>query len=108
MVSIVMNKRIDVEQVMEMANQLPSSPRNWKISALERATYLFYALAGFCAWQIGEWWGLGLVACIFVIDTLGKTAQQEYREELIEMHGALVLKIAENSTILDNDLPTAE
>ena len=103
-----MKQRIDKDQEFTMAHILPASPRDDKIKAFGIATFIFYALAGLCAWQFGGWWGLALVVCMFIIDTLDQTTQEEYREELIELHGLLVCEIAENSDILDNVIPTEQ
>ena len=100
-----MKQQIDKDQLSTMAHKLPPSPRDGKIMSLGIATFIVYALAGFCAWQFGGWWGLGLVVCMFIIDALGQSTQEEHREELIELHGLLVREIAENSDILDNVFP---
>ena len=99
-----MKQQIDIDQIM--AHQLPPSPRDRKITSLGIASFIFYVLAAFCAWQFGGWWGIGLVVSIFIIDTLGDMVQEEHRQELIELHGKLVGEIAENSDILDNVVPT--
>ena len=101
-----MKQQIDIDQILATAHKFPPSPRDAKIKAFGIATFIFYALAGFCVWQFGGWWGIGLVVSMFIIDTLDQTTQEEYREELIEMHGKLVQQIAENSDILDNVIPT--
>ncbi|WP_372725449.1 hypothetical protein, partial [Immundisolibacter sp.] len=67
---------------------------------------VFFGLAGFCAWQIGSWWGIGLVASIFIIDTLNDSVHEEHRQELVELHGKLVKEIAENADALDHVVPT--
>ncbi len=98
-------KRIDKDQLLAMAEELPPSPRDKKIRALGIASFVFYAVAAICAWQLGSWWGIGLVAAIFVIDTLNDFVQEEHRQELIDMHSKLLYAIAEKSDILDDVIP---
>lgn len=100
-----MKQQIDKDQLLAMVRNFPPSPRDRKITLLGIASFIFYALAGFCAWKFGGWWGIGLVVCVFFIDVLTQLIHNEYREELIEMHGELVRDIAENSDILDNIIP---
>ena len=79
-----MKQQIDIDQIM--AHQLPTSLRDRKITSLGIASFIFYALAAFCAWQFGGWWGIGLVVSIFVIDTSDDFVHEEHRHELIELH----------------------
>ena len=65
-----MKKQIDKDQLLKLAEALPPSPRDSKINTLGITSFVFYFIAGFCAWKIGGWWGLGLVVSIFIIDTL--------------------------------------
>lgn len=100
------DKKLDVDQIMKGAAVLPESPRNAIITKADRASMVLYLVAGISAWQIGQWWGLGLVVTLFVISTLDGVIHQQHREELIEMHGKLVMDIALKSDILEEKIPT--
>jgi hypothetical protein len=90
---------------MKLDRSLPPSSRDPWITTLGIASFLFYALAAICAWQLGGWWGIGLVTAIFVATVLDDFVAEEHRQELIEMHGKLVRAIAEKSDILDDFIP---
>jgi hypothetical protein len=100
-----MQRRIDLTRLMKLDRSLPPSSRDPWITTLGIASFLFYALAAICAWQLGGWWGIGLVAAIFVATVLDDFVAEEHRQELIEMHGKLVRAIAEKSDILDDFIP---
>lgn len=100
-----MNKQIDINKLKELDAQLPQSPRDGLIKKLGTASLVIYFSAAVCAWQLGRWWGFGLVAALYIISTLDEFVHEAQREELIEMHGKLVQDIAENSSILDEKIP---
>jgi hypothetical protein len=98
-------KKLDIDGIMEAAEQLPESPRNAIITKADRASMVLYLVAGICAWQIGQWWGLGMVLTLFLSSMFDGFVHEQHREELIEMHGKLMLDIALKSDILDDKLP---
>ena len=95
-----MKQQIDIDQILATAHKFPPSPRDAKITSLGIAMIIFYALAGFCAWQFGGWWGIGLVVSMYFISTFDDLVHEEHREELIELHDLLVREIAGNSGLL--------
>lgn len=100
-----MNNQIDIEKMAELYPELPPSPRDGLIKKLGIASLVFFLLAAICAWQIGRWWGLGLIVTLYVISTLDEFVHEAHREELVEMYGKLIHEIAVNSEILDDKIP---
>ncbi|MEX2151548.1 MAG: hypothetical protein WD793_15145 [Steroidobacteraceae bacterium] len=97
---------VDTKRLTEEAGDLPPSPRDSMIKKLDMWSWICYGAAVICAWQIGGWWGIGLVVALFGVDALQALIQDQHREELLELHGKLVINIAENSSILKDKIPT--
>ena len=98
------DKKLDIDQITKEAAVLPESPRNSIITKADRASMVLYLVACVSAWQIGQWWGLGLVLTLFLISMFDGFVHEQHREELLEMHGKLVMDIALKSDILDDKL----
>lgn len=103
-----MRKKIDKNQLLRLVYKAPPSPRNTKINILGVASFVFYGLAGFCAWKFGDWWGIGFIVSLFFVDFFNQLVQDEYRQELIDMHENLLREIADNSDVLDHLIPKKE
>ena len=96
-----MRSKNDLIDKYSDAEKFPPSPRDSKLRNLEVAAHIIFLLAGFCAWQIGSWWGIGLVASLYLINIIETMTSEEYRQELVELHSKLSLAILRNSDILD-------
>jgi hypothetical protein len=103
-----MKRQIDIARLLERTQDLPPSPRDPRITFFGIASIAFYAVAAYCAWKIGGWWGIGLVGCFLIINTLDEFVHEEHREELVDLHGLLARRIAENSRVLDDVIPMKE
>jgi len=91
-----------------MLMDMPPSPRDPKISALGAASVGMYLVAAFCAWNIGGWWGIGLVGSLFILNTIDEFVHEEHRQELVQLQGRLIARIAENSEIMNGVFPYKE
>lgn len=100
-----MKRKIAINRLLEMDKDLPPSPRDPRITVMGIASLIIYIVAGFCAWKIGGWWGIGLIACLYVISVFDEFVHEEHRQELVQGYGRLVRKIAENSDILNDIIP---
>lgn len=98
--------KVDADRLAEKAGGLPPSPRDAIINKLDIGSWICYGAAVICAWQIGGWWGIGLVVAPFGAEALQALIQDQHREELLELHGKLVIDIAENSSIFKDKVPT--
>lgn len=99
---------IDVDRLMKTNKDLPPSPRNARITSLGIASLLAYLVAAFCAWQIGGWWGVGLIACLYIISILDGFVTEEHRQELWQWNGRFARKLSEKSDVLDDIIPKKE
>ena len=98
-------QEIDVDRLMEMKKGLPPSPRDARITGLGIASLAIYLAAAFCGWQIGGWWGVGLIACLYVSGTLDDFVIEEHRQELWQWNGRLARTLAEKTDVLDDVIP---
>ena len=69
---------------MRSLSNLPPSPLDPALRWLEIGKFVAVGIAGYCGWQIAEWWGIGLVAALFVVDVLNEWTVDTYRMELWE------------------------
>jgi hypothetical protein len=97
-----MRSEKDIMEAYSNTKSFPSSPRDPKLRNIEITSHVIYLLAGYCAWQIGSWWGIGLVIAFYLIDLLNGMTADEYRQELVELHSKLSMEILKNSDILDD------
>jgi len=74
-------------------SKLPPSPLDPKLRWLEIGRFFGFGIAGYCGWQIAEWWGVGLVGALFVVNLLNEWALDTYRMELWEGIGRVVHRI---------------
>lgn len=101
-----MKNTIDRMQLAKITKDLPASPRDSRITTMGVVSLCLYLIGAYCAWKMGSWWGVGLVSVLFIISTLDELVHDEHRKELLQLHGLLLKKIAENSDILSDTIPT--
>ena len=102
------DKELDIDRIMRQDESLPPSPRDPFITKAGYISLMLYLVAALCAWQIGKWWGVGLIVILYIISTIDELVYEQHRQELVEMHGKLVMQIALKSDIMDDKIPTRD
>jgi hypothetical protein len=86
-------ERVMGDVMRSQIGELRPSPYDPKLRWLEFAKYLGFAIAGYCGWQIAEWWGVGLVGALAVVDFFNDSTQDIYRTELLKGLGRTAVRI---------------
>ena len=70
-------------------DDLPPSPLDPMIRALDVADFITIGAALFCGWQLGDWWGVALATALLAADLIDGVRTNLHREELLELIGHL-------------------
>jgi len=66
---------------------LTPSPKNKLVNLFDAVGFVAWIAALYCAWQIAEWWGIGLVAALWLQTGVTALEANVYRMEIWEAFG---------------------